>query len=124
MFDRRLLYTLISIGAVVMIAVTLGSLPGRDGEPGGAAAVSRAQSQIRVESGENEHAKSPGSARAYVMREHNGQIAVYLEGEAEPLMLLETRTKFLPEFDRDQLNEGIWVPDFEELTRLIEDYIS
>ena len=120
MFDRKLLYTLLSIGAVVMIAVTLGSLPGGEAPPESGEAVSRAQSEVQLEPPSG----SEAAAQAYEIREYNGQIAVFLAGGDEPQMVLETQVKFLPDLDRAQLAEGIRVQGYEELTRLIEDYIS
>lgn len=39
-------------------------------------------------------------------------------------MIFDVYTRLLPQADQERLTEGISAPDYETLTRLIEDYIS
>ena len=39
-------------------------------------------------------------------------------------MIFDVYTRLLPQADQARLTEGISAPDYETLTRLIEDYIS
>lgn len=74
-----------------------------------------------------QEASSPGPApitTGYLLREHEGRIAVFREGAKTPELIFDVYTRMLPEPDRAALKAGIAVQDYEELTRLIEDYIS
>ena len=130
MFDRKLLYTLAAISAVVVVTVTLDSMPDR-----------KAPAPYVMEYGETANAERPDLPRGrampgpedeqerrpkpvYIIREHEGHIAVFADGAPDPQIILDTQVKFLPDFDRMQLSEGIEVWSYEELTALIEDYIS
>ena len=42
----------------------------------------------------------------------------------EPEMIFDIFVRTLPEMDQELLRQGIRVETYEELTRLIEDYIS
>lgn len=61
---------------------------------------------------------------SYLLREHEGRIAVFREGAETPELIFDVYTRMLPEPDQAALEAGILVRDYEELTRLIEDYIS
>ena len=39
-------------------------------------------------------------------------------------MVFDVYVRLLPEYDRGQLNQGVYVKDYEELINRIEDYIS
>jgi hypothetical protein len=139
MFDKKLLYTLISIGAVVIVAVTLDSAPQRGEHP---EQISETGEAVAAEAQDLPHdditprtawrtplrrEQSPQRATReslYIVREHEGHIAVFQADATEPQIILETQVKFLPDYDRRQLREGIPVSSYEELTALIEDYIS
>ncbi len=57
----------------------------------------------------------------YVVREHNGKIAVFCRGSSRPFRYLEFNISLLPDFDREQLREGIEFYDVEELETYIQD---
>lgn len=62
---------------------------------------------------------------AYIVREYEGRVAVFsADNETEPEMVLETLVKYLPDYDRSQMQEGIKVSDYKELVALIEDFVS
>ena len=64
------------------------------------------------------------SPSGYLLRSYNGRLAVFREGSDAPEMIFDVYTRLLPQSDRERLEEGISAPDYETLTRLIEDYIS
>lgn len=61
----------------------------------------------------------------YLLREYEGRVAIFpYADDSEPEIVLDTLVKFLPDYDRSQMQEGIPVKDYRELVSLIEDYIS
>jgi len=59
----------------------------------------------------------------FILKEYNGCIGVFKEGEKEPSRVLEdVVVKSLPEYDRKLLKTGIKVYSLWELQDLIEDY--
>lgn len=60
----------------------------------------------------------------YFIKEYKGRVSVLKDGSEVPEMIFDIQTKLLPEIDRQQLSEGIYVQTYEELIRLVEDYIS
>lgn len=61
----------------------------------------------------------------YLIREHEGYVAVFrAQNSEQPEMVLDTPVKYLPDYDRAQLEEGIPVSDYAQLVTLIEDFIS
>ena len=64
--------------------------------------------------------QSPG----YLLREHEGKLGVFVGESSEPEMLFDVYIRYLPEYDRQQLAEGIYIEDYAKLVSLIEDYIS
>ncbi len=57
----------------------------------------------------------------YVIREHNGKIAVFCWGSSRPFRYLDFNISLLPDFDREQLREGIELYNEEELETYIQD---
>lgn len=60
----------------------------------------------------------------YVIKEYNGNIAVYKTGEPQPIDIYEYPVETLPEEDVKNLEAGIQVKDDAQLERLIEDLTS
>lgn len=60
----------------------------------------------------------------YTIKEHNGRVAVFPAKSAEPELVLDVLVKYLPDYDRAQMQDGIHVKNYEELVKLIEDYTS
>ncbi len=57
----------------------------------------------------------------YIVREYNGRIAIFCRGSSEPFRYLEFNILLLPDFDREQLREGIGLYTDEELWTYIQD---
>ena len=66
----------------------------------------------------------PEPQSGYRLQSYNGRLAIFREGSDTPEMIFDVYTRLLPQADRDRLEQGITAPDYETLTRLIEDYIS
>jgi hypothetical protein len=60
----------------------------------------------------------------YIIKEHEGRVAVYAAGATEPELVLDVLVRYLPDLDREQMREGVPVNDYEELAALLEDYSS
>lgn len=69
-------------------------------------------------------ARQPSETVEYILKEYNGRLAVFTGENTVPDYELDVYTRHLPEYDRKQLEEGIPVQGYEQLTALIEDYIS
>ncbi len=57
----------------------------------------------------------------YIVREHDGKIALFCRGNPQPFRYLEFNISLLPDFDREQLREGIGLYTDEELWTYIQD---
>lgn len=60
----------------------------------------------------------------YLMKNHDGRLAVFQAQEQSPLLVFDIYVSTLPEYDQRLLQEGIPAEGEEQLTKLIEDYIS
>lgn len=63
-------------------------------------------------------------AAGYLLGEYGGRVSVLSPATREPEMIFDIFVRTLPDADQELLREGIRVETYEELTRLIEDYIS
>lgn len=61
---------------------------------------------------------------AYTVIERGGRIAVYCNGSDQPLKYIEADTALMPEYDLQQLREGISFANEAELRRYIDDITS
>lgn len=63
-----------------------------------------------------------GAENGYMLREHEGHVAVYYAGfDKIPAVVTEIEIGHLPEADRKMLSEGLEVGTREELLLLLED---
>ena len=64
---------------------------------------------------------SAAGEEAYVLRSHDGYVAVFYPPEAqEPAMVSDIRVGDLPAGDRRALQSGIGAADYEEMIALLE----
>lgn len=61
------------------------------------------------------------SAARFTLREYNGKIALFYDGDDEPSAVYQTQLNELYPADRELLEKGISLNSYEELRRLIED---
>lgn len=122
--DRRFLCTVL---AVLAVTVGTAALVNRTEPPSDKplyATVSGVEREDAPPAG-SEQAAEPAPEYEYIIREHQGRVAVFSTADdSEPQLVLETLVKFLPDYDRQQLSEGVPVRDSRELFSRIEDYIS
>ncbi|MGI5895036.1 MAG: hypothetical protein ACOX6P_10675 [Candidatus Merdivicinus sp.] len=71
-----------------------------------------------------ESAPPSSNPDGYILREYNGQLAVFAWGEETPRQVIELNVEMLPPYDQGLLRAGIEAADEQELARLLEDYTS
>jgi hypothetical protein len=64
------------------------------------------------------------SSVTYIVKEHNGQIGIFIKGNDIPFETYNVAVDYLPEDDKACLKAGIEVTDPQKLYSIIEDYIS
>jgi len=79
---------------------------------------------VSASANENPQPQLMSSEHRYLLREYDGELAVFRENETEPWKLYSVAVNSLPESDRILLRNGIPVSGEEELRRLLEDYTS
>lgn len=121
---KRLVTTVVMISAAIAAGVGLAVLPRVD---------AAAAPQLLVEelpqdgpgSSEGSQEEPPEEVAAgYLLGEYNGRVSVLSPDTREPEMIFDIFVRTLPDADQQLLRQGIRVDTYEELTRLIEDYIS
>ena len=60
----------------------------------------------------------------YTVIDYRGEIGVFRRGRLDPYMVLETDMRLLSEYDREELEKGIYFYSDDELRRYIEDVLS
>ena len=55
---------------------------------------------------------------------HNGYLALFDSAQPAPVLILPYKEQLYPESDRNALRQGIIYNTPEELTRLLEDFLS
>ncbi|MEY8357674.1 BofC C-terminal domain-containing protein [Anaerotruncus colihominis] len=60
----------------------------------------------------------------YLLRAYEGKLAVFTDDLVQPELVFDVYVRTLPELDQEQLSRGIRVKTYDELTSMIEDYIS
>ena len=64
------------------------------------------------------------AAPAYSLREYRGKLAVFEQGKARPVRIIEMDVTLLPPPDQELLRAGIPAETEQELNLLLEDYTS
>jgi len=135
MIDRKLLTTISSLAVVVMTAVVAVSFP-RDSVAPALQEVSDIEIHeiaaeeperiIRSEPppGETTQPDIPFAGYQYVIREHEGRIAVFIPGSDSPQTVLDIQVRHLPPMERAHMEAGVPARDYEHLVSLLEDYTS
>lgn len=60
----------------------------------------------------------------YIVKDYNGNIAVFESDKDAPFRITEVRVSELPSADKALLEKGIQASTQEELNRILEDYCS
>ncbi|MDR2932944.1 MAG: hypothetical protein LBV27_07535 [Oscillospiraceae bacterium] len=120
MFDKRLLWTGVAIAATTLVSLLLVNISTtHDAIP-----MQEAVSDVRREPSETAAESGESVDYAYLLKEYEGRIAVFVPGKDEPEIIFDTFVKFLPDYDRIQMKNGIPVKDYATLSAIVEDYIS
>lgn len=116
--DKRFVCTGAAIATVMAFALILVRTPEK---PPQAVELHETVSGVEIPEPSQPHSQPE---YAYMLKEHEGRIAVFVYGSDEPEMVLDVPVKYLPDYDRAQMQEGIQVADYDALVALIEDYTS
>ena len=60
----------------------------------------------------------------FILGSHNGYIALWQDGAAEPVKVFPYSVASLPSADQKALEEGIRIDNKTDLIKLLEDYLS
>lgn len=127
LFSLAVVITALLLGLVLSFAAR-GSAPAVPEEPSPApqqpAAEPTVPEPLPTETPVDTQPQQPEPQGGYRLQSYNGRLAIFREGSDTPEMIFDVYTRLLPQADRDRLEQGITAPDYETLTRLIEDYIS
>ncbi len=72
----------------------------------------------------NEQTASDTGEYDYLIKSHEGKIAVFLFESSKPEIVFDVYVHYLPEMDRHLLEEGIPIKDYQTLLIAIEDLVS
>lgn len=117
LFDQRFVLTGVAIAAVTALSFFIASSQ-QDEQ-----ALPITESVSGVER-KTETSKPQEYDYEYLLKEHEGRIAVYSAGAEKPELILDVLVKYLPDYDRSQMAVGIQVKNYDALISLIEDYTS
>ena len=67
---------------------------------------------------------SSSPSLVYIVKSHEGNIAVFEEGSQQPFRICNVSVSILPKEDQQLLKEGIKAYSQAELTQILEDYCS
>lgn len=122
---KRLVAAIAAVSAAIAAGVALAVVPRTD-----AAVSPQSLAEIAPPDPASSQPSAPSSREAvpaettYLLGEYNGRVSVLSPETREPEMIFDIFVRTLPDPDQELLHEGIRVSTYEELTRLIEDYIS
>ncbi len=118
MLDKRFAVT----GAAIIVVIAASYLAIK---PPATPQLAQAAESVAGIAEENDASKPPlEDGNMYIVKEHEGRVAVFTAGESEPEVVLDVFVQYLPDLDREQMAEGIPVKDYNELVALLEDYTS
>lgn len=60
----------------------------------------------------------------YLLRAYDGKLAIFTSDLVTPDLVFDVYVRTLPEYDQEQLARGVRAKSYEDLTKLVEDYIS
>lgn len=67
---------------------------------------------------------APSNANGYIIKNFQGKVAVFRSGDEILMNITDTEINSLPDFDKQQLQIGVYAANERELKRLLEDYCS
>lgn len=70
------------------------------------------------------HLRALALVLGFLLGIQGGRIALWKDGQAQPVEVFPIPVKMLPEADQKALEEGIAIENSGELTRILEDFLS
>ncbi len=64
------------------------------------------------------------AALGFLLGIQDGYIALWKDGSSEPVEVFPFRAEMLPRADQQKLADGIRIENAQQLTQLMEDYLS
>ena len=58
----------------------------------------------------------------YIVKNISGKINIFENGNSNPIGILDKEIDYLPEYDQKMLKQGIYIENFEQLNKILEDY--
>ena len=62
--------------------------------------------------------------QGYILGVDKGMLALFRDGESQPMQTYDLPVAMLPEYDRSMLQRGIYMETYEDAQRMVEDYTS
>lgn len=119
---KRFLITVLTILAAIAAGVALAAIPRMERLT--ALPQVQAEKEASLSGSSSPSSSQSLEASGYLLGEYNGRVSVLAPDTGEPEMIFDIFVRTLPVPDQELLKQGIRVETYEELTRLIEDYIS
>ena len=79
---------------------------------------------LRSERGENQTVSQPETTQYFIVRAQGDQVVVCRNDDIEPIMKLDISLRTLPEYDQEQIKNGMRLENMTELEQFIEDFES
>ncbi|MDP4119883.1 MAG: BofC C-terminal domain-containing protein [Bacillota bacterium] len=118
------LFTVTGIIIVLCLVVSAGIMPVLQNVR---AVDEKRNTQISTVTGRNVSSSGNSAlqqAISYIVKDYNGKIAVFEEGQTEPFKVTNVPTNSLPKVDQNALKKGIKVKGQKELIKILQDYCS
>ncbi len=58
----------------------------------------------------------------FLVKEDDGVIKVFKNGDENPINVIDKEVEYLPEYDQNMLKSGIYVYNSDDLNKVLEDY--
>lgn len=110
--NKRIVITVVAVFCLLLIGSLVLTVTGNDGIVAGASSGASSAQQATLDED------------IYIVKEYDGKVAVFRQGENTPLNTTTQMVVDLPDRDRKTLKEGVQVTGKEKLRKLMEDYCS
>lgn len=110
-FSRRMVNILITILAIVVLSLSITLL-----------CLSFYRRDIQTNTTQISETTNENNSHQYILKEYQGKVGIFKPGEETPEEVLDIDPTILPETDQEDLRNGIFIDNADELRTLIEDF--